>query len=178
MPASKFSDLPLVSVDPDILLFWDEQVNQGKDCSFFLECKKGKITTLLKVSQLKSFDAKFSKLTPASEPEARIKKKKNSSKRLKKLLAYHQRLVTEKGFPPSRLMLQHAAAIVTESANKPDQDESNQEFNDQCDHTFKSMHGLIVLKDRIHKENQLPEILSEDYLYNFFVVSPTIQKPV
>ena len=155
------------------------KVSQGKDCSICLECKKSKITTLLKVSQLRSFDAKSSKLTPASEPEAEIKKKKNSSKRLQKLLAYHQRLVTDKGLLPSRLMLQLAAAIVNESVKKPEEEKSNQEFKcDQCDHTFKTMHGLKVHKEHIHKENLPPESLSEDSLDNSFVVSPTIQKPV
>ena len=87
MPVSKFSDVPLVDVDPAILLCWEEQVNQGKVCSLFLECKDGKITTTLKVSQLRSSIAKASKLAPASESQAGIhKKNKNSSKRLQKLI--------------------------------------------------------------------------------------------
>ena len=171
MPASKFSDVPLVAVDPAILLCWEQQVNQGKDCSLFLECKKGKISTTLEVSQLRSSIVKASKLTP--ESQAGIKKKnKNSSKRLQKLLDYHQRLVTEKGFPPSKLLLQHAAALVTESDKKPEQEENTQEFKcDQCDHTSKTMHGLKMHKDGKHKENQLPEILSEDSLDNTLVVT-------
>ena len=151
-------------------------MNQGKDCSLFLECKKGKISTTLEVSQLRSSIVKASKLTP--ESQAGIKKKnKNSSKRLQKLLDYHQRLVTEKGLPPSRLMLHHAAALVTESDKKPEQEENTQEFKcDQCDHTSKTVHGLKVHRDGKHKENQLSEILSEHSLDSSLVV--IVQKPV
>ena len=146
--ASKFSDVPLVSVDLAILLCWEEQVNQGKDCSLFLECKNGKISTILNVSQLRSSDAKASKLTPASESQAGIKKKKNSSKRLQKLLACHQCLVTEKGLPPTRLMLQHAAAPVTESAKKPEQEESTPEFSEN------SLDNSLVVSPLVQKPVQ------------------------
>ena len=62
-------------------------------------------------------------------------------------------------------MLQHAAAVVTETAKKPEQEESTKEFKcDQCDHTYVTMHCLKVHNDCKHKENQLHEILSEDSL--------------
>ena len=53
-----------------------------------------------------------------------------------------------------RLASQETHAAVTESAKKPEQEESTQEFKwDQCDHTYKTMHGLKVYKDHTHKEN-------------------------
>ena len=43
-----------------------------------------------------------------SKPLAEVKKnKKSKEKNMKKLLIYHQRLVAEKGLPPSRLMLEN-----------------------------------------------------------------------
>ena len=106
-------------------------MKKEKDCSLFLECKNGKITTILKVSQLKNCDAKASKLTPNSKSRAGIKKKKkkNNNQRLQKLLAYHQRLVTEKYLPPSRIMLQHAAALVNDSVKKPQHNEMFKNLN-------------------------------------------------
>ena len=45
----------------------------------------------------------------STQAEKKEKRRGNEQKRLEALLAYHQRLVLEKGLPPSRLMLQHAA---------------------------------------------------------------------
>ena len=171
MAAPNFPDVTLVYADPALLLCWEEQVKQGKDCSLLLDNKNGKITTCLKVTNLRSLEAKIPKLVPSKNPQTVNKKKGDKKKSVQKLLAFHQRLVKEKGLPPSRLMLQHAAAQVSspviqpEPDHKPDQEDKVQEFKcEQCDYTSKSMHGLSVHKGHKHKDDQLPENLSDDSL--------------
>ena len=52
--------------------------------------------------------------------------RKMSKKKLESLLSYQERLAREKGLPPSRLMLQHAAVVLPLPASK--------EFQcDQCE---------------------------------------------
>ena len=116
MAAANFSDVPLVLVDASLLSCWEEKVKQGVDCSLFLKHSKGKVSTILKCSQvvLKSPEARNSSPLSSSPtlPHAERKKKKRNTrgkKKLESMLSYHQRLVVEKGLPPSRLMLEHAA---------------------------------------------------------------------
>ena len=74
-------------------------------------------------------------------------------KKLEKLLAYHHRLVVEKGLPPSRLMEEHAAASPAPTANST----SGKQFKcDQCDFASDSQRGLKVHVGRSHKD---PEVL-------------------
>ena len=120
MAAPNFPDVTLVYADPALLLCWEEQVKQGKDCSLLLEYKNGFITTTLKVNKCKSPEAKVSKLVPTSKSQAKKKKKRGGKQRLEKLLAYHQRLVDERGLPPSRLMLQHAADLASRPTPQPE----------------------------------------------------------
>ena len=80
-------------------------------------------------------------------------------KRLEALLAYHQRLVTEKGLPPSRLMKQHAAVLAPASSI---QSSGGKQFKcDQCKFESDSQRGLRVHIGRSHKEQQLPEVLRD-----------------
>ena len=73
-------------------------------------------------------------------------------KKLEKLLAYHHRLVVEKGLPPSRLMEEHAAASPAPSTKVT----SEKKFKcDQCDFGSDSQHGLKVHADRSHKETEV-----------------------
>ena len=95
-------------------------MKQGKDCSLLLDCKNDKITTCLKVTQFKTLEAKVLKIIPTTKPQAVIKKKRGKKKCLQKILAFEQRLVNDKGLPPSRLMLQHAAAPVSSHTTQPD----------------------------------------------------------
>ena len=87
----------------------------------------------------------------------RKKKKKGGKKRkLEKLLAYHQRLVVEKGLPPSRLMEEHAAI----SSAPFDQSTGAKKFKcDQCEFTSDSQRGLKVHVGRSHKN---PEVLRDE----------------
>ena len=79
-------------------------------------------------------------------------------KKLEKLLAYHHRLVVEKGLPPSRLMEEHAAASPAPPANS----NAGKQFKcDQCDFASDSQRGLKVHVGRSHKD---PEVLrAEDH---------------
>ena len=79
---------------------------------------------------------------------------------MKDLLAYHQRLVEEKGLPPSRLMEQHAATSAS-SNQSPGRKEKLVKC-DQCDFSSVSQRGLKVHVGRNHKVQQAAEILRED----------------
>ena len=168
MAAANFSDVPLAPVDASLLSCWEEKVKQGVDCSLFLKHSKGKVSTILKCSQvvLKSPEARNSSSPPSSTPtlHAEEKKKKKKRKRnkggkkkkLDSMLAFHQRLVDEKGLPPSRLMLEHAALAEPLSPN------IGTEFQcDQCDFRSSSKRGLSVHNGHAHKESQKPETLRD-----------------
>ena len=101
--------------------------------------------------------------SPSSSAKKRKKSKGSKEKRLKALLDYHQRLVVEKGLPPSRLMEQHAAASTT-APSSPAQSSGLKEKQfqcDECDFSSESQRGLKVHVGRSHKK---PEILREELL--------------
>ena len=107
----------------------------GKDCSLILKYHGGKIKRhkavahKLKPGHLSSFQAE--------KIDQKIKKKKK--KNLEKLLSYHQRLVDEKGLPPSKLMMQHTK-------------HSNEQFKcDQCEFQPKILDHLKNHKNAVHK---------------------------
>ena len=73
---------------------------------------------------------------------------------MKALLDYHQRLVVEKGLPPSRLMEQQAAAAAAVSpapVPEPGQVSGEAIKCDQCDFVSKSTRGLKTHTSRAHK---------------------------
>ena len=87
------------------------------------------------------------------EKKRKKKKKKGGRKKLESLISYQERLVKEKGLPPSRLMLQHAAAVQSSPLH---------EFQcDQCDFTSTSKRGLSNHKSHKHKNSEKPEILRD-----------------
>jgi len=142
MAGANFLDHNLVSVDPSILSCWEEKVKEGFDCTLLLKHSKGKVTTILKCSKLvASSDARASvpqlAVSPTQVEVAKRKKKrrKMSKKKLESLLSYQERLAREKGLPPSRLMLQHAAVVPPLPASK--------EFQcDQCEFFFNFQAGV------------------------------------
>ena len=178
MAAPDIPDVTLASVNPAILLCWEEQVRQGMECSLFLKHRKGKFITILKCTNYESSEAKAKsnvqsqaeihlrnkkvkdKKTIASAPpppiEANTKKRKGTSKkkRLEALLSYHQRLVLEKGLPPSRLMLLQAEVASSPSIlNEKSANEDAILFKcDYCEHTASSMHEVNAHMSCIHKE--------------------------
>ena len=118
MAGANFPGDNLVFVDPSILSCWGEKVKEGFDCILMLKHSKGKVTTVLKCSKLvASPDARKSAPQPAVSPtqvevaKGMKKRRKMNKKKLESLLSYQERLVREKGLPPSRLMLQHAAVV-------------------------------------------------------------------
>ena len=117
-------------------------VKPGEDCSLQLKHIKGKVIAVHKPST-------------SSSPSAKEKKKKGKAgkkKKLEKLLAYHQRLVEEKGLPPSRLMEKHAAS----SPAPPTKVTSEKHFRcDQCEFASDSQRGLKVHIGRSHKETEV-----------------------
>ena len=116
MPEVDIRDVTLASADPTLLSCWEEKVKQGVECSLVLKHSKGKIVTTLSCSVSRIPDARSpSPPAPASKPKKR-RKRGGGQKRLEALLSYQQRLVQEKGLPPSRLMLQHAAVAPGEEA--------------------------------------------------------------
>ena len=118
MAATDSPDVTLALVDTSILSCWKEKVKQGHECSLLLTHSKGKVFTTLKCSMvIKSPEARENcHLAPQAEENKKPKKNKGrKKKRLESLLAFHQRLVDERGLPPSRLMLEQAAQ--TQSSN-------------------------------------------------------------
>ena len=99
--------------------------------------ENGRDTTTFKVSKDIKSDARAPKIYSKSLAEKKMQP--TGGKKLAKLLAYHKRLVLEKGLPP-RNMVQHASD--TSSPSPPDQkpgQEGGSTFKcDQCDKTFKS----------------------------------------
>ena len=105
MPEVDKHDVTLASADPTLLSCWEEKVKQGLECSLVLTHSKGKIVTTLSCSVSRNPDARSpSPSVPASKPKKR-RKRGGGKNRLEALLSYQQRLVKEKGLPPSRLML-------------------------------------------------------------------------
>ena len=144
MAAANSMDVTLVQVDTSILSCWEEKVKQGIECSLLLKHSKGKVITTLKCSVDLQPPKAGSVRNPApstqAEEKERTKKKKNNKgrkkRKLESLLAYHQRLVEEKGLPPSRLMLEHAAQtklpLQEKGSQKPEtlrHSEPNQSLN-------------------------------------------------
>ena len=93
-------------------------MKQGLECSLVLKHSRGKIVTTLSCSVSRNPDARSpSPPVPASKSKPKKRRKRGGGKkRLEALLSYQQRLVEEKGLPPSRLMLQQAAVASGEEA--------------------------------------------------------------
>ena len=147
----------LAHVNPSLLSCWEAMVKQGEECSLFLKHSDGRITATL---QCTTSSASSTSTPPAGELKKKKKKKSkgNKKRRFEALLAFHQRLVDEKGLPPSRLMKQHAAA--SESASASQNTELRKPFKcDQCNFSSDSKRGLKVHIGKAHRE---PEVLQED----------------
>ena len=126
MVAPNIPDVTLTSADPALLLCWEEQVKQGKDCFLVLKYQGGKITTTLQVSKWHEPVTPKLKQMPQASSQAEKKAKRNKKKKLEKLLSFHESLVNKKGLPQSRLMLLHSQ-------------QKNEQFKcDQCD--YKAQH--------------------------------------
>ena len=139
----------LAHVNPSLLSCWEAMVKQGEECSLFLKHSDGRITATLQCTT----PSTSSTLTPPAGELKKKKKKKskgNKKRRFEALLAFHQRLVDEKGLPPSRLMKQHAAA--SESASASQNTELRKPFKcDQCNFSSDSKRGLKVHIGKAHR---------------------------
>ena len=139
-------------------------VKRGEECSLLLKHRSGKMIATLQCTT--SSTRSSSPSTSSSSAKKRKKNRGNKKKRLEALLAYHQRLVTEKGLPPSRLMKQHAAALArainyTGPCFFHPELWGKQFKCDQCKFESDSQRGLRVHIGRSHKEQQLPEVLRD-----------------
>ena len=136
-------------------------MKRGVECSLLLKHSKGKVTAMLQSTTPRPCSTLSSSSPSPSSAKRRKKTKGSKEKRLKALLDYHQRLVVERGLPPSRLMEQHAAASAV-LPPPPDQSlgPRGKLFNcDQCDFSSDSQRGLKVHVGRSHKVQQAAEIL-------------------
>ena len=155
----------LALVDPSLLSSWEGMVKRGEECSLLLMHSKGKITATLQSTTPTPSSAMSSSPSSTSSADKRKKTKGSKEKRLKALLAYHQRLVVEKGLPPSRLMEQQAAASSAIAPASHDQSPGLKKklFQcHQCDFSSDSQRGLKVHAGRSHKLQQASEILREE----------------
>ena len=150
MSGKDSTHVTLAHVDPSIVSCWDKMVKQGEECSLLLKHSKGRVIATLQCTK----PVKPPSTSPSSSSSAKKNKKKkgDKKKKLEKLLAYHQRLVVEKGLPPSRLMEEHAAASPAPSTKVT----SEKQFKcDQCDFGSDSQRGLKVHVGRSHKETEV-----------------------
>ena len=169
MAGKDSTDVTLAHVDPSIVSCWDKMVKRNRECSLLLKHSKGKViatlqcTTPIKTTTSSNFS------TPSAEEEKKKKKRKGCKKRkLEKLLAYHQRLVAEKGLPPSRLMEEHAATSPSPSTKVT----SEKQFHcDQCDFASDSQCGLKVHVGRSHKETEVLRAEEHDVSFALSEVS-------
>ena len=102
MSGKDSTHVTLAHVDPSIVSCWDKMVKQGEECSLLLKHSKGRVIATLQCTK----PVKPPSTSPSSSSSAKKNKKKegDKKKKLEKLLAYHQRLVVERGLPPSRLI--------------------------------------------------------------------------
>ena len=188
MAAADSLNVTLVSLDPSILSCWEEKVKQGFDCSLTLKHSDGKVTTVLECSTLlvspdtrKSIPqraapnpAEIGKKRKRKRKRKRRKKSKGGQKKLESLLAYQERLVKERGLPPSRLMLKQAAAAQPpEKEPVPQSTEVSETFKcDSCDSPPMSeyclnMHILIYHEESTQARAMLKD---PDYLKTIVVL--------
>ena len=163
MSSKDSGEVTLALVDPSLLSSWEEMVKRGEECSLLLSHSKGKITATLQCTK-PSPSSSLATASP-SPPQAKRKKNKgNKERRLKSLLAYHQRLVDEKGLPPSRLMEQHTVATELNPSNPEQISDAKKVQCEQCDFSTNSQRGLKVHIRRAHKLIE-PEVLREDHVH-------------
>ena len=169
-------DVTLANVDPALVSCWDRLVKQGKECSLLLKHSKEKVVATLQCTTTSSASLPGSSPSLTS-PAKRKKRRGGKKKRLEALLAYHQRLVVEKGLPPSRLMVQHAAAssTISTSATQSPGVKEMQFRCDQCSFSSKSKRGLKVHIGKSHKDIQMPEDLRGRELENSLNISELSQ---
>ena len=162
-------DVTLAHVDPSLVSCWDKMVKQGEECSLHLKHSKGRVIATLQCTRT----VKPPTLSLSPSPSAKEKKKKRKGgkkKKLEKLLAYHQRLVEEKGLPPSRLMEEHAASSPAPSTKVT----SEKHFKcDQCDFASDSQRGLKVHVGRSHKETEVLRTEEHDVSFALSEMSET-----
>ena len=152
MPGEDNIDVTLACVDPVLVSCWDRMVKQGKECSLLLKHSNGKVFATLQCTTPTTTSTLSSSTSLSSSAKRKKKKKKGGKRKLEKLLAFHQRLVVEKGLPPSRLMEEHAAISSTPS----DQSTGAKKFKcDHCDFTSDSQRGLKVHVGRSHKNTEV-----------------------
>ena len=160
----------LAHVDPSLLSCWEEMVKRGEECSLLLKHRSGRITATL---QCITSPASLSLTSPAGKIKKKNKNKGYNKKRLEDLLAYHQRLVVERGLPPSRLMMQHAAASDSASASPTQSTDVGKPFKcDQCDFSSDSKRGLKVHIGKAHKMLASPEKMRAPPSGSSLAVSP------
>ena len=165
MSGKDSTDVTLAHVDPSLVSCWDKMVKRGEECSLQLKHSKGRVTATLQCTTT----VKPLTPSPSLSPSAKKKKRKGSKrKKLEKLLAYHQRLVVEKGLPPSRLMEEHAASSTT----PPNKVANDKQFKcDQCDFGSDSQRGLKVHVRRSHKETEVLRAEEHDVSFALSEVS-------
>ena len=157
MPGEDNINVTLACVDPALVSCWDRMVKQGNECSLLLKHSKGKVTVTMQCTT-PATPLAMSSSTSLSSSAKRKKMKGGKKRKLEKLLAYHQRLVVEKGLPPSRLMEEHAATFSAPSA----QSTGTKKFKcEQCDFNSESQRGLKVHIGKSHKN---PEVLRDGKL--------------
>ena len=159
-------DVTLAYADPSLLQCWKEKVVLGVECSLMLKHSKGRTTTTLKCTS-RIPEARVPSSDQPLPPklfhaEKKLRKKGRKKNNLEALLSFQERLVREKGLPPSRLMLEYAASKTSISPDKTDlEDDSNSFKCEECDFTANS-ENLIG----IHKEQHKTDVLMEANNYN------------
>ena len=166
MADKTFHDVTLAFADISLLQCWEEKVRQGAECSLILKHSKGRTITILKSSSQRILKPKDPSALPplppiSSQAEKKRKKRGTRKKRLEALISFQERLVKEKGLPPSRMMLERASAAAAEKSSPLCQadieEESTSSFKcDGCEFTSYSKLGVSK-----HKEHCKSKVLIE-----------------
>ena len=165
-----FPDVTLANADLALLQCWNNKVSKGVKCSLTLKHSKGRVTTILKSSSpriMKPMNPTDESTLPSISIQADKKRQKkgNKKKRLEALISFQERLVKEKGLPPSRIMLEHAAAAAAAKSSSDLADlEENSSTSVKCDKCeFKSNSQDEVRKhmNLVHNDQCNPDTIAK-----------------
>ena len=120
------------------------------------EAQKGRVTTILTSRSARIPEPRKLKPVPQTSAGGNTRKKGRYKKKLKALLSYQKRLVEENGLPPSRLMLEQAAAGPPSPPPAERVDTSIFKC-DLCYYFTHSKHGLSVHRGAKYKNKKKPE---------------------
>ena len=166
-----FPDVTLANADLALLQCWNDKVSKGVECSLTLKHSKGRVTTILISSSpriMKPMNPTDESTLPSISIQADKKRQKkgNKKKRLEALISFQERLVKEKGLPPSRIMLEHAAAAAAAKSSSSDladleENSSTSVKCDKCEFKSNSQDEVRKHMNLVHNDQCNPDTIAK-----------------